>query len=288
MRVALVGDSTIDNIVWVREQPDTVCGRLLGKLKGHGIDAAVHNFAADGFTTHDVLSGAPPSISYRTRLQVGDPFVGVSNVGSPFAPLVHLEATAAAHADTAEPLSHSILSIGGNDVRRILGNMHSLPAVLSAFHTNYPSIVRRMVHACPHTVLMLQYRPALHMDEGYYGVYHAMETVPGPGTGLQKLNRLMHSLYPDIVFPLARDLRLPIIDLSRSFDVHDSGLFTCQIEPSARGSELIATLMAHVLQHHDFDGPSLLYYATRGAGADGTYAVSADDNDGRPWVLSDA
>ena len=105
------------------------------------------------------------------------------------------------------------------------------------------------------------HRPCISMDEGYYGVYQAMETLPGPGDGLQKLNCLMETLYPGVVFQLARELRLPIIDLSRSFDIYDEDLYRCQIEPGYKGSQLIARLVTHVIAHHDFlVGESSFYY----------------------------
>jgi len=41
------------------------------------------------------------------------------------------------------------------------------------------------------------------------------------------MNHLMATIYNNFVFPLALKYHLPIIDLSRSFDIHNSDLYEC-------------------------------------------------------------
>ncbi len=108
------------------------------------------------------------------------------------------------------------------------------------------------------------------MDQRYYGVYSAMATLPGPESAAVKLNRLMHKVYAPIV-ATAFEHGLALIDLPNTFDVKNNALcvlllpsppltqrsmfsltdasvffrrsYTHQIEPSALGGRLIATLM---------------------------------------------
>ena len=73
LHVVLLGDSTLDNIVWVREDEDSqsVPFHLRGRL---GLGDIVTNYAADGYTTSDVLNGGAPFISAHARREAGDPF----------------------------------------------------------------------------------------------------------------------------------------------------------------------------------------------------------------------
>jgi hypothetical protein len=75
---------------------------------------------------------------------------------------------------------------------------------------------------------------------------------------MDKLNFLLTTAYKPI-FELARRHRLPIADMSATFDPADPSLYVSQIEPSARGGLLISNLLSHVLSRHDFSGPSKTY-----------------------------
>lgn len=100
--------------------------------------------------------------------------------------------------------------------------------------------------------LVMQYRPSFIMDSQFYGVYQAMETLPGPGSSIQKINSLLSMVYSNII-PIARKMGLPLIDLSNSFDIMNPELYECQIESSSKGGELIAKLIGHVLRTYDFN-----------------------------------
>ena len=52
-----------------------------------------------------------------------------------------------------------------------------------------------------------------------------MDKVPGTETSVQKMNSLLEGFYNKTVFPLARQMGLPIIDCTRSFDIYDSDLY---------------------------------------------------------------
>eukprot|EP00746_Dinoflagellata_sp_MGD_P009694 gnl/MRDRNA2_/MRDRNA2_119777_c0_seq1.p1 gnl/MRDRNA2_/MRDRNA2_119777_c0~~gnl/MRDRNA2_/MRDRNA2_119777_c0_seq1.p1 ORF type:complete len:284 (-),score=53.62 gnl/MRDRNA2_/MRDRNA2_119777_c0_seq1:37-888(-) len=247
MHVALLGDSTIDNVCWTGH-PQEVPAQL--RLMLQSVDARVTNLAADGFTSADLLHGAVPAISWGKRRDVGDPFPQTGEDRS-FRPLDALESL-------DPPATHVVLSIGGNDVREILGSMGKLDQVLRNFQYNYSAILDRVCKAVPNVVLMFQYRPSLHMDAGHYGVYQAIGSLPGPGDAVAKLNNLMEAVYTPIL-AAAAVRRIPVIDLPRTFDIEDDSLYCCQIEPSAKGGSLIVELIHHTVRHHDFAGASKLY-----------------------------
>lgn len=263
--IVLLGDSTLDNIVWVEHTPGAAPVKThLERLTG----SAVLNYAADGFTSEDVLIGAPPRISAATRARTGDPFpdgIGASRV---FKPLDALDAVPGMGMGMGAG-GAAVLSVGGNDVRHILTAMHLLPVKLGELQRNYPAIIERVLKATPRVVIMMQYRPALDADDGGYGVYRAISSVPGPGTAVQKLNALLQMVYEPIL-ALARTHGLPVIDLPNSLDPRDGSLFCCQIEPSDAGGKRIARLIAHVLAHHKWAaGESLMYSeASADAGVD--------------------
>jgi len=66
----MMGDSTLDNIVWVKKADHCIKNLLEKALP----DAEIINYAADGFTSHDMLSGAIPYISWDARTDGGDPY----------------------------------------------------------------------------------------------------------------------------------------------------------------------------------------------------------------------
>merc|ERR1712224_746857 len=102
----------------------------------------------------------------------------------------------------------------------------------------------------PNVIIQLQYRPSFLQD--HYGVYGSMEQIPGPGGGVAKLHMLMERIYNFIVIDLAREHRLPVIDLASSFDIFNPDLYRSQIEPSDKGGELITELVAFVMGNFEF------------------------------------
>eukprot|EP01126_Amoeba_proteus_P018135 TRINITY_DN190_c0_g1_i20.p1 TRINITY_DN190_c0_g1~~TRINITY_DN190_c0_g1_i20.p1 ORF type:complete len:169 (+),score=27.15 TRINITY_DN190_c0_g1_i20:561-1067(+) len=135
---------------------------------------------------------------------------------------------------------------------------------------------------------MLQYRPCFKDDLRHYRVYHAMQKILGffpplyptitpfisffltvPHWNRQghdpitTINALMEVVYMDL-FQLALRYKLPIIDLSNTFDIHDAELYVSQIEPSAKGGQLITSLIKHVFFNHLYE-ESALYSVENGS-----------------------
>jgi len=154
-----------------------------------------------------------------------------------------------------KPVTHVVLSVGGNDVREILGHMDQLPTRVAAFSRNYPQILKTVLEVTPNVIIMLQYRPSFHQDSSY-GVYRALARIGG-GDGVGTLNALMEEVYPP-VFKLAKQHNLALIDLSNTFDIYDTSMYKSQIEPSAKGGAVITHLIKHVVENHNFKS-SIIY-----------------------------
>lgn len=250
VRLGLVGDSTLDNIVWVPEPGDCttfILRSILGSER-----SVVHNFAADGFRSDEVLFGGNAVLSRAARRAAGDPFP--EHTAAPlFRPLGAADAI-------DPPLTHVVLSVGGNDIREVLGDMARVPEKIHSFHECYPRILQglRGLAGSPKVVVVFQYPPCAVIEQNTYGIYEAMALLPGSGNGMEKMFALMEHIYRPIV-PLCAALGVPIIDLRRSFDAHNTSLYSMQIEPSALGGLLIARLIAHVINNHDFSSASKLY-----------------------------
>lgn len=155
---------------------------------------------------------------------------------------------------------------GGNDIRHTLMEPWNIPQVVPQLIQNLTHIIERIRRVTSRIVIMMQYRPCLNTDEGFYGVYQAIGQLPMPGgggaslTSVKKVDHLMKQLYTPIL-QIAKELNIPMIDLPNTFDIRDDSLFECQIEPSNIGGKLIASLMAYVINRHDFSagGSSRLY-----------------------------
>lgn len=259
--IVLIGDSTLDNVVWVEGQQATVTHQIATLLK-----CKVTNYAADGFTSHDVLFGSVPNISHTARRNAGDPFppLGTDKI---FKPLEHLE--------KLENVSHIVLSVGGNDVREILGHLQELPTRLGGFLQNYPTILNKALKVTPRVIIMLQYRPSRNHDG--YNVYSAMSKLTNGGDAVETLNALMEEIYPPIL-ALAKEHKLAVIDLPNTFDIYNNDLYRCQIEPSQKGGQIIAELISHVVNTHDWEGPSQFYTQKEGEN-------KSKMNEGAGWVI---
>lgn len=283
--MVLLGDSTLDNVVWVEDPREAVPSVLQSELAscagdGSATDVRVTNYAADGFTAGDVLRGNGATISWKRRKDTGDPFPTASPL-EPFQPLVFLDSLFPAKPDDQEGVSptHVLLSVGGNDVRHVLGDMLSLPDALENLVASYSGVLERLLamrekHGVK-VAIMTQYQPCFATDEDYYGVYSSLASAAGAlgvvgGTmaagsaggasrgaviaaGSAVLLAVMRQVYAPIM-ALAAKNRVPVIDLASSLDPKEASLFSHQIEPSAEGGKVIAQLAAHVIVRHDFKG----------------------------------
>ena len=254
IRIALIGDSTLDNASWVGINELSVSQHLLKSKEGaNDKSVAVYNLAVDGFTTSDVSNGY-----FKCT---------VNDAGMLSSPIQILKAL-------SPPPTHVVLSVGGNDVRETLGPgvNEVLLKTIQKMQQNYLIILNECLSICKKTILMFQYRPCFTTNE--YGIYDAMNDIPDAlmiergalmngynsmesshdkesNVSVRKLNMLMESIYNGILLnELILANRLPIIDLPNTFDIHNALLYVCQIEPSHWGGLIIAKLIQDVIKNH--------------------------------------
>ena len=264
MKVALIGDSTIDNIYWIINQGNGEATAISqeksvsGQLRKMMEDTIIDNLAADGFTTDNVLRGGSTSISFNARKSV-DPFP--ISAGVTFKPLDWLE---------NKDYTHAVLSIGGNDIREVLPRLSQsefkLKPIIEKLQENYEKIVKDICNEVPNLILMTQYQPS--MKQSNYEVYEKLGDYNVDNfnglTPQEKMHLLMKIVYKPI-FAFAQKLKLPIIDLTNSFDPMDGTLYVSQIEPSVEGGKIIATLIKHVLSNHKFNENESTLYKIKGS-----------------------
>ena len=85
--LVMMGDSTLDNVVWLENGSKHKC---IKSLLEKSLKFKVFNYAADGATSTDMLKGACPCISWRSRIENGDPFP-IDSINTPFKPIDQLE-----------------------------------------------------------------------------------------------------------------------------------------------------------------------------------------------------
>ena len=266
-KIILLGDSTLDNIDWVDNEEDTVAGKL--KQKFQNPDQII-DLSCDGFTTRDVLSGA-----FRDKA-VRSPY----HQHTQYYPLSELK--------KVDNPSHIILSVGGNDLREnliILANQSpetrrlQLKSIITGIQQRYFDILNELKTIQPNAspIIMLQYTPDSTQD--LYGIYTLMNLLQkdqslsyltilnyyfwgksnkASHNAVDELHHLMQTVYAPIL-NYAKEQNIPVIDMASSMDHRDTRYYRSQIEPSAKGSEVIANLISHVVNNHDYSTPSCLY-----------------------------
>jgi hypothetical protein len=255
-KIVLIGDSTIDNRYWVN--PGETVQEELQALRP---EDDIVNLAIDGFTTENILHGGHKDKAVESAY----------HTHAYFKPLNQLSQ----HRDA----SHVVLSVGGNDFREKLQCLIALPPesrpdniddIMNGIAHNYIQIIVGLKKALPKAKIsvMLQYTP--HVNNDIYFIYFLMLLIANrqeaPAKGLfatklkigahlllgmskperkhavSELHKMMAKVYEKI-FPALIRLNINVIDLAASFDYRDKSLYVSQIEPSARGSKLIASLM---------------------------------------------
>lgn len=98
--------------------------------------------------------------------------------------------------------------------------------------------------------------------------------------GLATLGVLMERFYRPIL-EIAKKGGIPILDLPNTFYPYNSDLYINQIEPSPKGSILIAEGIDHIIKSDPFNEESRLYFKQEGHNV-----YTATRNSGRSWVVN--
>lgn len=255
-RVALVGDSVLDNFYWLEDPTQDVRAQLEGILPGPR--NRVVNLAVDESQIRDVLHGISPRSHYRDARRTifkGKYEYPTASDGKVY-PLALINVT--------EP-THIVLSVGGNDGRihlnRLVDGAEALVrSVLgSGFVENYRALLdclttRRVLtqKTLPRVILVFVYKPHSTIFDWY------KEQLLGecwswlPIEGLLGLRKKLDEAYRQIrviMLEIAAEYRLPVIDLSRTFDPQNAEHYgSSPIEPSNLSGKTIARLIKHVIE----------------------------------------
>eukprot|EP00752_Nemacystus_decipiens_P010152 g9048.t1 len=240
LNIALVGDSVLDDHFWLDQPANDVRAQTERTLVlGYpGRSVKVHNFAVDESTISCVLRGRTPGANYRNgrRLANMEPYpVGGDGVVRP------LELLRA-----AKP-THVVLSVGGNDARlRFLSSLNPDVITELMITDGFVANLRRVIETIradvtPNIIIVYVYMPE-------FKAIPLLSMLP-PARILQRL--LVN--FSKFFIELAEEFRLPIIDLSRTFNPHDKTHYgSTPIEPSNVSGQFIADLIAQVLAQFRF------------------------------------
>eukprot|EP00322_Chrysochromulina_rotalis_P002232 CAMPEP_0115856946 /NCGR_PEP_ID=MMETSP0287-20121206/15319_1 /TAXON_ID=412157 /ORGANISM="Chrysochromulina rotalis, Strain UIO044" /LENGTH=311 /DNA_ID=CAMNT_0003311145 /DNA_START=93 /DNA_END=1028 /DNA_ORIENTATION=+ len=248
VRIALLGDSTLDNKLWVEKRTPSVTEHLRGKISNGrmGEHAAAtwtcHNLAVDGAlinAVHDQL----------TRLLPAEP-------------------------------TYAIVSVGGNNGLGLLGEIENgalatsplrlasaVHSILTSLRRSYEAMLDAVQARCGRVILCGFYAPC-HLGRfagGHHGGARRVLRRLATATGVAALNHMVASV--------SRQRRLPLIDLRAVFDSEWD--YANPIEPSAQGGDKISENILHVIGVHPFDGQGQHQVYTRREFSQPPYAYAA-------------
>jgi hypothetical protein len=275
----VLGDSTIDNRVWIGlEKYHLFLSSLGAPALFHQILAGlsylipfkaksvVENLRAqlpeislvdktnDGFTTKDVLRGA-----YKDK---------VFGFGAHrFFPHEMFKPLECEEIKTADCI---ILSVGGNNFREfILSALHvpnpeqyilvNYAKVFETLQKDYKEILSKIVTLNPTAkiILMTQYYPALDqktlVGHSIYDFMALLGKVLNKGNAKDTIVEVMKDTYHGILQYIAADpvlskRQISVVDVTSSLNPNESGNFVGQIEPSDAGGNMIAQMLSYVIK----------------------------------------
>lgn len=287
LNIVLLGDSTIDNKIWV--YPGIYGNGIMTKLGIHGASprtrvrrshglfsigtelsvvenlmdmlpgCRISDFTNDGFTTSDLLNG-----NYKDKVFPAGAFYDF-----PHELYEPLEKAKSAIAEA----NYIVLSVGGNNFREFLQSSfriadpasrvnyirENFPTLVEETKREYIELLQKVLVMNPNAtlVLMTQYYPSFVQND--YRVYDFMSEV---GRALHP--DLQDTLKPqDVIQDLVKQLysgvltaiqpysdRLVVADLMSSLNPHDPANHVKQIEPSGIGGRRIASMLGYLMTQH--------------------------------------
>jgi hypothetical protein len=268
-KVALLGDSTVDNGYWV--QKDTAYPKkthnvthqtavALASLTNSG-SYDIANFAVDGATTSDLLKDC-----YLNKVLPNDD-------DHPYKRVNQLQAASHWQPDIA------VLSVGGNNYREALASTllqrmnypqlllritpeEAKPIIRKAFKqvkerllNEYKQILDKLIADNPELsriVLLSQYYPAITELTPYFiytGFSHLARADGKRETSFEAVEETMNELYRDVLsYASTKNKEIVFVDMTSSLNPL-GGNHTLQIEPNEQGSKIMGQLIAHALDY---------------------------------------
>ncbi|MBA3534999.1 MAG: SGNH/GDSL hydrolase family protein [Tatlockia sp.] len=268
-KVALLGDSTIDNGYWIQKDtpyPNKThnvthqTAMALASLTNTGsYDLA--NFAVDGATTSDLLN-----YCYLNKVLNSDN-------DHPAELVDQLQAVCHWQPDIA------VLSVGGNNYREALASTllkrmnypqlllrftpaEAKPMIREAFTrvkakllNEYKQIIDKLVAEnaeLSRIVLLSQYYPAITELTPYFiysGFSHVAHADGKGATSFVAVEETMNELYREVLsYAATKNKEIVFVDMTSSLNPL-GGNHTFQIEPNEQGSKLMGKLIAHALDY---------------------------------------
>ncbi len=178
-------------------------------------------------------------------------------------PIVMLQYRLDAHNDT----------YGIYKILRVVGGFFSVLHLLSGIGLGISTVatVAGGINAIWGTALGLLSGAALWFSTRIIPLKVTLGLFKGQDIAMSSLGGLMETFYKPILAQAKKD-NIPVLDLPNTFNPYEP-LYTAQIEPNKEGGRLIAEGLSHIIQRHDYTGPSITY-AKRAA--DEQYVASAN------------
>ncbi|WP_454784326.1 SGNH/GDSL hydrolase family protein [Legionella sp. WA2024007413] len=269
-KIALMGDSTLDNGYWVNKRKpydqknQTVTHQTAVALAQNDSTNSyeIGNFAVDGATTQDLLTYCPlDKVLPKDKDHNGS--------------YVHqLNAVKEWKAEVA------VLSVGGNNYREALANTllkemnypqlllrvtpdHAKPAITLAFNevkakilSDYKKIIDELIENNPQLsriVLLSQYYPSITQLTPYFiytGFSHLARAEGKGRPPFTVVEETMNELYREILAYVAtKEKEIVFVDTTSSLNPL-GGKHTLQIEPNEQGSVIMGRLIASAVEYN--------------------------------------
>lgn len=278
VRVALIGDSTIDNGYWVQkdkpyiEKTETVNYQIASHLAlplntNINSEYQIANFAVDGANSYDLIPNNLVRMNAVLPKDADHPDTQVcpSRCASEFGPDI------------------VVVSVGGNDYRNALNSHHGLvqkTGILGFFLCQTPEDsklnIRTLFESVKDTLLQsyqlilepflnndktkriivsTQYYPELGSDTPYFiytgltHVAHAYDKTDHLDYTKELMEELYSEVYKFIKYNNPKNKEIIIADMTSSINPLENN-HVSQIEPNQRGAKLIGKLLAHAISYN--------------------------------------
>jgi hypothetical protein len=235
--VVLLGDSVLDDFYWLSDSTKDVRYQLEALLKSKNPQHRVSNWAVDESTIDCVLNGKKPRSVYVNSRSWNNLEAYPTESNGKVYPLRLIQ---------NNDVTHAVLSIGGNDARSVFAQTFDLENIYKTMiHYGIVDDLKRLVKSIlkyvPNLILVYVYHPQITWTPLIYGL-------PPEHVVTQLLIK-----FSPLFFDIARDYKLPLLDLSRTFNPHDSSDYgTTPIEPSNKSGQYIANLIDHIIEDFSF------------------------------------
>jgi hypothetical protein len=292
VKVTIIGDSTIDNKLWVG--PGTTGNYINDRLGIKRDDTATRiqkshtsfwkpelsvvehlmdilpthefrDYSNDGFTSNDVITGG-----YR------DWVFGEGTFSMfPHEYFIPIEESAKDIKDS----QFVVLSIGGNDLREILVSLNMVkgPAerkkyIEDAFESTLVNLQKQYLEIVTAIrkeskdaviILMTQYYPSLKQD--HYKVYSLIKEIGqtlglgrNPDDALEVMHEIMVRTYANIIKELPKE-KIVVADITSSLNPFDNNNHAHQIEPSGVGGKKIACMLKYIITNAKNNSSGTVY-----------------------------